>query len=128
MFILLLSAFSGTAQEVVSSQGETCSNANGSMDFTVGEVISIESSTWTSSNSNSAFSTVLKLTTGGMRCYTDGSGNPLLQVGVQGLYWTSSTFLDNLNNYNKSDFYLIKSSQAILRSGSMGAESTRNVG
>ena len=35
----LLTTLSGTAQEVVSSQGETYSNANGSIDFTVGEVI-----------------------------------------------------------------------------------------
>ena len=32
-------AYTATAQEVVSSQGQTYSNANGSMDFTVGEVV-----------------------------------------------------------------------------------------
>jgi hypothetical protein len=35
----LLTTVSVTAQEVVSSQGETYSNSNGSIDFTVGEVI-----------------------------------------------------------------------------------------
>ena len=32
-------AFSASAQEVISSQGETYSNTNGSIDFTVGEVV-----------------------------------------------------------------------------------------
>jgi hypothetical protein len=32
-------AYTATAQEVVSSQGQTYSNANGSIDFTVGEVV-----------------------------------------------------------------------------------------
>jgi len=32
-------AFSASAQEVVSSQGQTYSNSNGSIDFTVGEVV-----------------------------------------------------------------------------------------
>ena len=39
LFATFFAAFSATAQEVVSSQGETYSNANGSIDFTVGEVI-----------------------------------------------------------------------------------------
>lgn len=39
LFFSLLTTLSGTAQEVVSSQGETYSNSNGSIDFTVGEVI-----------------------------------------------------------------------------------------
>ena len=37
VFLLFVSTLS--AQEVISSQGETYSNANGSMDFTVGEVV-----------------------------------------------------------------------------------------
>jgi len=39
LFATFFAAFAATAQEVVSSQGETYSNANGSIDFTVGEVI-----------------------------------------------------------------------------------------
>ena len=39
LFATFFAAFAATAQEVVSSQGETFSNANGSMDFTVGEVV-----------------------------------------------------------------------------------------
>ena len=39
LFATFFATFSATAQEVVSSQGETYSNANGSIDFTVGEVI-----------------------------------------------------------------------------------------
>ena len=39
LFATFYAAFSASAQEVVSSQGETYSNANGSIDFTVGEVI-----------------------------------------------------------------------------------------
>ena len=39
LFATLFAAFAASAQEVVSSQGETYSNANGSIDFTVGEVI-----------------------------------------------------------------------------------------
>jgi hypothetical protein len=39
LFATFVSAFAASAQEVVSSQGETYSNANGSIDFTVGEVI-----------------------------------------------------------------------------------------
>lgn len=39
LFFSLLTTLSVTAQEVVSSQGETYSNSNGSIDFTVGEVI-----------------------------------------------------------------------------------------
>ena len=39
LFTTFVAAFAATAQEVVSSQGETYSNANGSIDFTVGEVI-----------------------------------------------------------------------------------------
>jgi hypothetical protein len=39
LFATFLAAFAATAQEVVSSQGQTYSNANGSIDFTVGEVI-----------------------------------------------------------------------------------------
>jgi len=39
LFATFVAAFSASAQEVVSSQGETYSNANGSIDFTVGEVI-----------------------------------------------------------------------------------------
>jgi hypothetical protein len=39
MLFSLFAAISASAQEVVSTQGETYSNANGSIDFTVGEVI-----------------------------------------------------------------------------------------
>ena len=39
LFATFFAAFAATAQEVVSSQGQTYSNANGSIDFTVGEVI-----------------------------------------------------------------------------------------
>ncbi len=39
LFLTFFAAFSASAQEVVSSQGQTYSNANGSIDFTVGEVI-----------------------------------------------------------------------------------------
>jgi hypothetical protein len=39
LLISLLTSLSGTAQEVVSSYGETYSSTNGSIDFTVGEVI-----------------------------------------------------------------------------------------
>ena len=39
LFATFFAAFSASAQEVISSQGETYSNANGSIDFTVGEVI-----------------------------------------------------------------------------------------
>ena len=37
--VSLLSTLSVTAQEVVSSQGESYSNASGSIDFTIGEVV-----------------------------------------------------------------------------------------
>jgi len=85
-----------------------------------GAEFSAEASTWISLNTNGAFSSVLKLTAGGMRGYTDGSGDPLLQEGVQGLYWTSSTFLDNLNNFSRSDYFLFTSTQASLRTGTSG--------
>lgn len=39
LFATFFAAFAASAQEVVSSQGETYSNATGSIDFTVGEVI-----------------------------------------------------------------------------------------
>ncbi len=39
LFATFVVVFAASAQEVVSSQGETYSNANGSIDFTVGEVI-----------------------------------------------------------------------------------------
>ena len=39
LFATFITAFAASAQEVVSSQGETYSNANGSIDCTVGEVI-----------------------------------------------------------------------------------------
>ena len=39
LFATFLAASSATAQEVISSQGETYSNATGSIDFTVGEVV-----------------------------------------------------------------------------------------
>ena len=39
LFATFFASFAATAQEVVSSQGQTYSNANGSIDFTVGEVI-----------------------------------------------------------------------------------------
>ena len=39
LFATLFAAFAASAQEVVSSQGQTYSNANGSIDFTVGEVV-----------------------------------------------------------------------------------------
>ena len=39
LFATFFATFTAAAQEVVSSQGETYSNANGSIDFTVGEVI-----------------------------------------------------------------------------------------
>jgi hypothetical protein len=39
LFATFFATFAATAQEVVSSQGQTYSNANGSIDFTVGEVI-----------------------------------------------------------------------------------------
>jgi hypothetical protein len=39
LFATFFAAFSASAQEVVSSQGETYSNVNGIIDFTVGEVI-----------------------------------------------------------------------------------------
>ena len=39
LLVTFFTAFAVSAQEVVSSQGETFSNANGSIDFTVGEVI-----------------------------------------------------------------------------------------
>ncbi|MEY3237371.1 MAG: hypothetical protein RI883_1472 [Bacteroidota bacterium] len=39
VFVSLLSTLSLSAQEVISSQGETYSNTNGSIDFTVGEVV-----------------------------------------------------------------------------------------
>jgi hypothetical protein len=39
LFATFFAAFTASAQEVVSSQGETYSNTNGSIDFTVGEVI-----------------------------------------------------------------------------------------
>ena len=38
-FATFVVVFAASVQEVVSSQGETYSNANGSIDFTVGEVI-----------------------------------------------------------------------------------------
>ena len=39
LFATFFAAFSASAQEVVSSQGQTYSNSNGSIDFTVGEVV-----------------------------------------------------------------------------------------
>jgi hypothetical protein len=39
LFATFVSAFAASAQEVVSSQGETYSNVNGTIDFTFGEVI-----------------------------------------------------------------------------------------
>jgi hypothetical protein len=39
LFVTFFAAFAASAQEVISSQGETYSNANGSIDFTVGEVV-----------------------------------------------------------------------------------------
>jgi len=39
LFATLFAAFAASAQEVVSSQGETYSNTSGSIDFTLGEVV-----------------------------------------------------------------------------------------
>lgn len=39
LLLTLLTTLSVTAQEVVSTQGDSYSNANGSIDFTVGEVV-----------------------------------------------------------------------------------------
>jgi hypothetical protein len=39
LFVTFFAAFAVSAQEVVSTQGETYSNATGSIDFTVGEVV-----------------------------------------------------------------------------------------
>jgi hypothetical protein len=39
LFLTLLTSLSVTAQEVVSTQGDSYSNASGSIDFTIGEVI-----------------------------------------------------------------------------------------
>jgi hypothetical protein len=39
LFAAFFATFTAAAQEVISSQGETYSNVNGSIDFTVGEVI-----------------------------------------------------------------------------------------
>ena len=39
LFATFFAAYTATAQEVVSSQGETFSNTTGSIDFTVGEVV-----------------------------------------------------------------------------------------
>ena len=39
LFATFFAAFSASAQEVISSQGETYSNTNRSIDFTVGEVV-----------------------------------------------------------------------------------------
>ena len=75
-----------------------------------------EIATWSSLNSAGAFQSVLKLPLCGMRGYTDGAGDPILNVGTQGLYWTSTTFNDPLNNYEKSGFLLITSTGAIVRS------------
>jgi hypothetical protein len=39
LFATFVAAFAASAQEVFSSQGEAYSNANGSIDFTIGEVV-----------------------------------------------------------------------------------------
>jgi hypothetical protein len=39
VFFFVLATFSVSAQEVISSQGESYTNSNGSIDFTIGEVI-----------------------------------------------------------------------------------------
>jgi hypothetical protein len=39
LFLTLLTSLSVTAQEVVSTQGDSYSNASGSIDFTIGEVV-----------------------------------------------------------------------------------------
>jgi hypothetical protein len=39
LFLTLLTTLSVTAQEVVSTQGDSYSNASGSIDFTIGEVV-----------------------------------------------------------------------------------------
>lgn len=85
-----------------------------------GAEFSAEAATWSSANATGAFLSILKLPAGGMRGYIDGSGDPLLQVGVQGLYWTSTIFIDTQNNFSKSDFFLFNATQASLRTGSSG--------
>jgi uncharacterized protein (TIGR02145 family) len=84
-----------------------------------------EIATWSSLNSTGAFQSVLKLPLGGMRGYTDGSGDPILNVGTQGLYWTSTTFNDPLNNYEKSGFLLITSTLANVNSTYSGGSRAR---
>ncbi|MCJ8288786.1 MAG: T9SS type A sorting domain-containing protein [Crocinitomicaceae bacterium] len=39
VFSLLFTSFTATSQEIVSTQGDSYSNANGSIDFTIGEVV-----------------------------------------------------------------------------------------
>ncbi len=84
-----------------------------------GAEFSAELSTWSSLNDAGAFSSIQKFSLTGFRGFTDGSGDPLLQVGVQGHYWTSSIYTSVANNF-RSDFLLITSTQATLRTGSSG--------
>ncbi len=54
IFVLLLTSVSFSAQEVVSTQGDSYSNANGSIDFTIGEVV-INTGTDATSNLTQGF-------------------------------------------------------------------------
>jgi uncharacterized protein (TIGR02145 family) len=86
-----------------------------------------EISTWSSLNSIGAFQSVLKLPLGGMRGYVDGAGDPILNTSTQGYYWTSSTFDDPLNNYQKSGNLRITTSDASVNSGSNGGSRARGL-
>ena len=86
-----------------------------------------EIATWSSLNSTGAFQSVLKLPLGGMRGYTDGSGDLILNASTQGYYWTSSTFFDPLNNYQKSGNFVITSSVATVNSGANGGARARGL-
>jgi hypothetical protein len=86
-----------------------------------------EIATWSSLNSIGAFQSTLKLPLGGMRGYTDGAGDPILNTGTQGHYWTSSTFNDQLNNYQKSGNLIITTTGVTVNSGGNGGARARGL-
>jgi uncharacterized protein (TIGR02145 family) len=82
-----------------------------------GPEFNAEISTWSILNSNGAYQSILKLPLGGMRGYVDGSGDPILNAGTQGYYWTSTTFNDVLNFNEISDHVRFTTTQVTLNSG-----------
>jgi uncharacterized protein (TIGR02145 family) len=83
-----------------------------------GAEFSAELSTWSSLNGAGAFSSIQKFSLAGNRGYVDGSGDPILNIGFSGTYWTSSIHTTS-QNWLRSDYLRFTSTEATLRTGTL---------